>query len=1404
MPHPRLAQTTRCGHRALWLIATLCLLCTAACGDPPADTPDAGMMVDLGSLGDMGEDTSGGDTTPPVVMLDGAGGIEYISHTGEYTLSGQATDDVGVVAIEHVELPYTTRTPIAHQDGRFNASFYLGEGSATVRVIARDAAGNEGFAEADFEREPPPAIIATFTVSGTLEPLQPVTFDASGTESLLDAPLVYHWRISAPDGRQVTTRTSQLTHVFAQEGAYTVTLIVRSEDGVYEDYTSQEITIAAPADLGEATLHGEVVDDAHSALVGVGVFDASGAQVATTDAQGRYEAQVARGRPVVLTLRRSDYTEQVVRLELAEDATEGYAASMMQRREDPLYLDDAAAGGEIVGAQGARLVFPPDALIDAESGQPVTGTVAVLMTPVDMSAARTSQAFPGEFRGLVPETGEAPNIASHGVVEVELVQDGRRLQIAPGKTVTLDIPSPAAAEGERVPLWSLDPATARWRLEGEGVVVSSASGNVLRAEVGHFSWWNSDVVLGEGYVDGALTLTSAGQPWSAAGAPRVSIIAPQTPRRDLHTRLRAAVGDAPVIALPVPAGLEIEVEAIDARDGALYYGLDHVTFTPDATQATLDLKPVGGAGGPALHTMPEGAAQAFDLPTRGSARFFEITLADQEQLRVQVTSTGAQGRLVLRDAQGAPLAEQPFHSGAGSGVMLASPPRAGTYFVQVRPEDGRAGGFEIVAERVQTPSIAPGQVLTNQTLPAGEQRRFTVQANRGQDLVAMVFNSALTEWRINAESPTGQVIGLLARAYQRSSQPSVVLSPKRAPRANGFRLILSSFDLSTTARGFSIVFGKAQRMLGEFTDQPYREVTGTLKATGDAHFYDVRVRQGQHVLITVQNHTDTPLVVGGSGSFEGTVYIDATTRRHLIRTQIFRASNDGVWIMPRGEVVPGAPISYTVSVEAVSGDQTTARVGDPASCPGATIRSAALAASALVKGGTLELCAGEHLLLDTLSDITTVRGLGADRAATTLRMVDDSYGEPPLSISSQAPTTGPITIERLTMRSVATAIDISSIAPITLRDLALQQVDPDVSSSANALSIRGNGAAGALEVEGLRMDDWPNGLRVVGERDVTLRDVTFESALESGDAAIRASLSSGDLMISNLRVSPDPTHDIRLSSGVTLDVAGSVIVEGALIRQASTSPALSITSAGAALPTQLVVRDSALLMTNTSTSTSTSVYEPLKITLMGSEQDVLVERNRMGTTNTTSQTRGMRLATSGTTTLLTATVRSNVLWGFRLASIMPNMDRFARAEIVHNSVWMHDPGPSGAFDLDSASAASVVFQNNAIASDTPSTAPGVRLGPSVTLSGGHNLLYQLGDAYSRPANASAITGDLLGVDPLWTSAWDVTDASASPLLPTPGSPLIDAGEAHTSSPTTDLRGQPSPAGARVDIGAYEQ
>ncbi|WP_375773061.1 carboxypeptidase regulatory-like domain-containing protein [Archangium gephyra] len=156
-----------------------------------------------------------------------------------------------------------------------------------------------------------------------------------------------------------------------------------------------------------------------------------------------------------------------------------------------------AETGGLIQTEQVRVSLPPGAVVDA-LGQPVTGTVNVTVAPLDPT--RQLAAMPGPLEGLAAANGASVRLESFFMAEVSLWSKGAPVQLAPGRTATLEFLLPEALAsrfkaGDTVPAWWFDLDAGHWREEGTGTVQASSShpGRLAWvAQVKHFTWWNAD------------------------------------------------------------------------------------------------------------------------------------------------------------------------------------------------------------------------------------------------------------------------------------------------------------------------------------------------------------------------------------------------------------------------------------------------------------------------------------------------------------------------------------------------------------------------------------------------------------------------------------------------------------------------------------------------------------------------------------------------------------------------------------------------------------------------------------------------------------------------------------------------------------------------------------------------
>jgi hypothetical protein len=101
--------------------------------------------------------------------------------------------------------------------------------------------------------------------------------------------------------------------------------------------------------------------------------------------------------------------------------------------------------------------------------------------------------MPGDLRGIGIDGKEAA-LQSFGMMDVELRDDnGNKLQLASGQQATITMAIPDSLQGmapATIPLWYFNDSTGRWMQQGSG----TRQGNSFVGNVGHFTWWNFDLV----------------------------------------------------------------------------------------------------------------------------------------------------------------------------------------------------------------------------------------------------------------------------------------------------------------------------------------------------------------------------------------------------------------------------------------------------------------------------------------------------------------------------------------------------------------------------------------------------------------------------------------------------------------------------------------------------------------------------------------------------------------------------------------------------------------------------------------------------------------------------------------------------------------------------------------------
>jgi hypothetical protein len=318
------------------------------------------------------------------------------------------------------------------------------------------------------------------------------------------------------------------------------------------------VTVQADVTVAVADTAGRFVDGATVTVASTGVS-------ASTDASGRSVLKVPVGSEVVLNIAKPGFAQQVKVVNLAPGATTGSLRTMLIAREAAQTIAAIESGGSATGKHGVKVEFPAGALVNA-AGQPVTGAIEMLMTPVNVTDVDVS-AFPGLFEGNAAGTTRG-TLLSFGTAEFVPQQAGQKLNLVSGKTATIELPLYATAQpdgsairaGDTIPLWSLDATTGVWMQDGSGTIVTSAgspTGLAMRASVSHFSWWNIDQLSQRATV--TLTVTAPGEtvPANTAVAVEGRVQSGSGPAWAATTS--TVVGAATPLRLPAPSSVQLTV-----------------------------------------------------------------------------------------------------------------------------------------------------------------------------------------------------------------------------------------------------------------------------------------------------------------------------------------------------------------------------------------------------------------------------------------------------------------------------------------------------------------------------------------------------------------------------------------------------------------------------------------------------------------------------------------------------------------------------------------------------------------------------------------------------------------------------------------------------------------------------
>lgn len=1189
---------------------------------------------------------------------------------------------------------------------------------------------------------------------------EPIEFIAtiSGEEDL--SGITYDWTFS--DGAR--GRGASVARIWSTPQTITADVTIRHEDGRTASDTLEVVLEAATSNT-TAIIHGVINDQEGSGLGRVNVLDREGNHLATTDASGRFSAEVPSGIPYLLVYERRGYTRQFQRIELPTDDV-GAANYRVVNTLTPVQhieiIENVGVANEIVLDDGTTYAFPAFAFVD-QDGDPLEGQVAMSVTPVTPNNGRV-YGFQGSYYGLDGRL-QLEQIATFGSVEVRLEQNGQDVQLADGVTATIEIPIDdieGVRAGELIPLWSLDEGSGIWVQEGTAEVVSHptiAGAYMGRAEVSHFSTWNVDEVVSST----AITVLPQYEP----GAIEVPLDRFIVNSYSIDPRLPVTRS----AALVSPMG---EANVITAAG--------YCNRISDRDSCTIGFFPeVQGGGEPASLNVADSRdlamKLALDAPVeldfndlKGcelDARQFLISYDPQPGVLYQLELEVKQGSDVvgtIEEFQGcAPpgqVANTDFRPGDARTVVLSQTQPGEDNLISLQAVAGQGTVVvtlsELGGEFSSRDTIAPGDAVEYDWVD-DSSRTYIIDANKDQH-VHLLLDGAPSNTRVELYDKDGAKIDtspLYPLDYEGVSYSFVM--PDSEPK------YLKIFPDEAPNEDSKITV-----TVGEVF--PYRPIALSSTTT---HYTDEQELGAADVLgykvLKPSNHIMD-------------LRPDAIATEELPGMVVRGIRNATAWVDPPTPELQGywretTPLADFASVHILqpktraitskfsiefAREEDSYVIGDPATCDDVTHRSLSLAAFAAGEGAVIELCPGTHL---------TYEGLEANSTGKSIDIIGRG-AEPDDTIITQWPLTEPLATDDGFSRFENLTFDLTGKKLIlnwnrTDRDppeLHKVNIRGEVSGTfSQALEVRARNEASVgappivLDTLDITLDHSINGLSVRDTRELIIRDVSIARA------RVGMIIEANNLTIDGARIEQDDTDPnaraVEIIDIELLEAGASGTFEDVhIISKHTDNVGLKIRS--------------------------------------WFDAEMLFDKLRF---DANSQVRSVGLevrarATAGGQLTVQNSVFANMA---HTAMELNNLDKFdLGVRIFHNTLQFSGEANRG-ISLSQPPAMTTEIFNNIIAANA-----GVTVGTGLDLDTfaagadrvGYNLFFNVTNRYDGPENLTTIpmNNDLTG-DPMFGMMLELL----------PGSPAVDVAKS-IMSVTTSIDGVARPMGMGPDIGAYER
>lgn len=279
-------------------------------------------------------------------------------------------------------------------------------------------------------------------------------------------------------------------------GTSKVRIVVRNDGGPTGLNAVLKVTGASERGCKETTsdpgsVSGRVVDQRNAPVSNVEV-SVPGRSAVLTDSKGQFEiANLQPTQRLAVSFSAAGFMNTTRIYQVGKSAGNGTTVVIWPRAK-PVSLD-GARGGKVRFAAGGGVTIPANSLVDS-SGRPVSGTVMVSLTQLDVSDRAQLRTMAGDFQARMAD-GSPRMLESFGLFELVATDArGGRVNLARGRTARFDLPIPRTLK-RRVPklsgLYSFDTASGLWIENGQVTLTDEL---VYNGTIDNFdgSLWNTD------------------------------------------------------------------------------------------------------------------------------------------------------------------------------------------------------------------------------------------------------------------------------------------------------------------------------------------------------------------------------------------------------------------------------------------------------------------------------------------------------------------------------------------------------------------------------------------------------------------------------------------------------------------------------------------------------------------------------------------------------------------------------------------------------------------------------------------------------------------------------------------------------------------------------------------------